>query len=256
MTDQEPRSQRLEDAEVERYSRQLLLPEIAETGQLRLGRTSAVVVGCGGLGGPAALFLAAGGVGKVRVVDPDRVELDNLHRQVAFRSADVGKPKAELLAQQLRLLNPLVSVEAVVTGVGEESVGPILEGSDLVLECSDDPATKFLINDRCVTSRTALVVGGAIGFAGQLVVVAPGAACYRCLFNAPPPGAAASCRAAGVIGPLVGVVGALQSLEGMKLALGLFRSSTAGRLLDFDALRSRWRELTFPIAPGCGLHRS
>jgi molybdopterin/thiamine biosynthesis adenylyltransferase len=256
VTDEQPSSQRLEDAEVERYSRQLLLPEIGEAGQLGLRRTSAVVVGCGGLGGPAALFLAAGGVGRVRLIDPDLVELDNLHRQVAFRSSDVGKPKAELLAQSLRLLNPLVSVEAVVAALDEESVGPVLAGADLVLECSDDPATKFLINQVCVHSRTALVVGGAIGFAGQLVVVAPEAACYRCLFNTVPPGAATSCRAAGVFGPLVGVVGALQALEGMKLALGLGRSSPEGRLLDFDALRSRWRELTFPIAPDCGLHRS
>jgi molybdopterin/thiamine biosynthesis adenylyltransferase len=183
------------------------------------------------------------------------VELDNLHRQVAFRTADIGRPKAELLAEELRRLNPLVLAETVVAEVGHGSVDGILEGADLVLECSDDPATKFLVNDRCVRQATALVVGGAIGFSGQLVVVAPGAACYRCLFPGPPAQAAASCREAGVIGPLVGVVGALQALEGMKLILGLVRPTTAGRLIDFEALSGRWRELPFPKAAACGIHQ-
>ena len=236
MAEQAPPKERLGDAEVERYSRQLLLPGVGEAGQLRLGRALTVVVGCGGLGGPAALFLAAAGVGRIRLADPDRVELDNLHRQVAFRTADIGRPKAELLAEELRRLNPLVLAETVVAEVGHGSVDGILEGADLVLECSDDPATKFLVNDRCVRQATALVVGGAIGFSGQLVVVA-------------------SCREAGVIGPLVGVVGALQALEGMKLILGLVRPTTAGRLIDFEALSGRWRELPFPKAAACGIHQ-
>jgi molybdopterin/thiamine biosynthesis adenylyltransferase len=256
MADQAPPDERLEDAEVERYSRQLLLPEVGEAGQLRLGRALAVVVGCGGLGGPAALFLAAAGVGRIRLPDPDRLELDNLHRQVAFRTADIGRPKAELLAEELRRLNPLVLAEPMVAKVSEGSVDTILEGADLVLECSDDPATKFLVNEWCVRQGTALVVGGAIRFSGQLVVVAPGAACYRCLFLGPPAQAAASCREAGVIGPLVGVVGALQALEGMKLVLGLVRPTTAGRLIDFEALSARWRELPFLKSAACGLHRS
>jgi molybdopterin/thiamine biosynthesis adenylyltransferase len=255
MAEQTPQKEHLEDAEIERYSRQLLLPELGEAGQLRLGRSLAVVVGCGGLGGPAALFLAAAGVGRIRLADPDRVELDNLHRQVAFRSADIGRPKAEVLAEELRRLNPLVSAESVVAEVGDGSVDRILDRADLVLECSDDLATKFLVNELCVRQGTALVVGGAIGFSGQLVVVAPGAACYHCLFPGPPAQAAATCREAGVIGPLVGVVGALQALEGMKLVLGLVRSASAGRLIDFEALSARWRELPFPKSAACGLHQ-
>jgi molybdopterin/thiamine biosynthesis adenylyltransferase len=255
MAEQTPQKEQLEDAEIERYSRQLLLPELGEAGQLRLGRALAVVVGCGGLGGPAALFLAAAGVGRMRLADPDRVELDNLHRQVAFRSADIGRPKAEVLAEELRRLNPLVSSEPVVAEVGDGSVDRILDSADLVLECSDDLATKFLVNELCVRQGTALVVGGAIGFSGQLVVVAPGAACYHCLFPGPPARAAATCREAGVIGPLVGVVGALQALEGMKLLLGLVRPATAGRLIDFEARSARWRELPFPKSAACGLHQ-
>ncbi|MHB8324575.1 MAG: HesA/MoeB/ThiF family protein [Candidatus Dormibacteria bacterium] len=250
----EPTHDRLSEPEIERYSRQLLLPGVGERGQLRLGRTTAVVVGCGGLGGPAALYLAGAGVGRVRLVDPDLVALDNLHRQVAFRSADLGRHKAAALAEALSSLNPEIAVEPVLQRLDQGSVGGLLAAADLVLECSDDPVSKFTVNDWCSAGKIPLVVGGAIGFSGQLVVVAAGSPCYRCLFHSPPEGAVRSCREAGVIGPLVGVVGALQALEGLKLALGLVGSDREGRLLDFDSRSGRWRTIRFERDPECSAH--
>ena len=245
---------RLSESEIDRYSRQLLLPGMGERGQLRLGRTTAVVVGCGGLGGPAALYLGGAGVGRVRLLDPDRVALDNLHRQVAFRTPDLGRPKSVALAEALSALNPEIAVEAVDGRLDQGSVDDLLAAADLVLECSDDPLSKFTVNDWCAARNVPLVVGGAIGFSGQLVVVAPGSPCYRCLFHSPPEGAQRSCREAGVIGPLVGVVGALQALEGLKLAAGLVDSDRQGRLVDFDGRSGRWRTIRFERDPDCPAH--
>ncbi|HUY54730.1 MAG TPA: HesA/MoeB/ThiF family protein [Candidatus Nanopelagicaceae bacterium] len=244
----------LSDSEIERYSRQLLLPGMTEARQLRLRRATAVVVGCGGLGGQAALYLAGAGVGRLRLVDPDRVALDNLHRQVAFRGADLGRPKVVALAEALSARNPQIEIEPVGRPLGEESVGELLDTADLVLECSDDPLSKFTVNDWCAGHHIPLVVGGAIGFSGQIVLVSPGSPCYRCLFHSPPEGATRTCREAGVMGPLVGVVGALQALEAIKALAGLASGTRQGKLVDFDGLTGRWRTIFFDRDPGCPAH--
>jgi len=240
-------------AAVERYSRQLLLREVGEAGQLRLAQSCAVVVGCGGLGVPAALYLGAAGMGRLILVDPDTVALDNLNRQVAYRTDEVGQPKAALLAERISELNPTIEVVGHRDSVTEASVGHLLTGADVVLECSDDPVTKFLVNDFCVLEGIALVVGGAVGLAGQVVAVPSGGACYRCLFGGPPAHPGQSCREAGVLGPLVGIIGALQALEAIKLICGMGQEP-GGRLLDFDAAAVRWREVRFPRDPSCGVH--
>lgn len=243
----------LDEAAVERYSRQLLLREVGQSGQLRLAQASAVVIGCGGLGVPAALYLGAAGVGRLILVDPDRVSLDNLNRQVAYRTNEIGESKAALLGARIGELNPTISVAACQESVTETSIGGLLAAADVVLECSDDPITKFLVNDYCVPEGIALVVGGAVGLTGQVVAVPPGGACYRCLFGGPPADLGQSCREAGVLGPLVGLIGSLQALEAIKLICGLGQDP-GGRLLDFDALAVRWREVRFPLDSSCKAH--
>ncbi|MFZ0995993.1 MAG: HesA/MoeB/ThiF family protein [Candidatus Dormiibacterota bacterium] len=247
-------TQVLDEAAIERYSRQLLLRELGEAGQLQLTQAQVAVVGCGGLGVPAALYLGASGVGRLTLIDPDQVALDNLNRQVAYRTDEVGLPKAELLAQRILELNPTVEVSACQESLDSRSVRALLSGADVVLECSDDPVTKFLVNDFCVSEEIGLVVGGAVGLAGQVVTVPSGAACYRCLFVAPPTSPAQTCREAGVLGPLVGMIGSLQALEAIKLISGIGRE-TGGRLLDFDAITARWREVRFPLDPTCSAHQ-
>lgn len=247
-------TQVLDEAAVERYSRQLLLPEIGEAGQLQLTNSQVAVVGCGGLGVPAALYLGAAGVGRLILIDPDQVALDNLNRQVAYRTDEIGEPKATVLARRIRELNPTIAVAARAETVDSLSLEALLSEADVVLECSDDPVTKFLVNDFCVGQGISLVVGGAVGLAGQVVTVPPGAACYRCLFAAPPASPAQTCREAGVLGPLVGMIGSLQALEAIKLISGIGRE-TGGRLLDFDATTARWREVRFPLDPACSAHQ-
>jgi sulfur-carrier protein adenylyltransferase/sulfurtransferase len=243
----------LDEAAIERYSRQLLLPEVGEAGQLRLAQARAAVIGCGGLGVPAAIYLGAAGVGHLTLIDPDVVALDNLNRQVAYRTDEVGEPKVLLLAQRIRELNPTIEVAARKESVTPMSVRALLSAADLVLECSDEPVTKFLVNDFCVQEGIGLVVGGAVGLAGQVVTVPPGGACYRCLFGGPSASRAGSCREAGVLGPLVGMIGSLQALEAIKLICGVGQE-TGGRLLDFDAVAVRWREVRFPLDPSCAAH--
>jgi molybdopterin/thiamine biosynthesis adenylyltransferase len=212
------------------------------------------LVGCGGLGVPAALYLGASGVGRMTLIDPDRVALDNLNRQVAYRTDEVGEPKAAVLAKRILELNPTIEVLARQTEVDAGSLPALLSESDVVLECSDNPETKFLVNDFCVGAEVGLVVGGAVGLAGQVVTVPAGAACYRCLFQAPPASTPQTCREAGVLGPLVGIIGSLQALEAIKLISGIGRE-TGGRLLDFDAITARWREVRFPRDPSCSAHQ-
>jgi molybdopterin/thiamine biosynthesis adenylyltransferase len=244
----------LNEAAIERYSRQLLLRELGEAGQLQLTQAQVAVVGCGGLGVPAALYLGAAGVGRLTLIDPDRVALDNLNRQVAYRTDEVGLAKAKVLTQRILELNPTVEVSARQESLDSQSMRDLLSRADVVLECSDDPVTKFLVNDFCVGEGIGLVVGGAVGLVGQVVTIPRGAACYRCLFVAPPASPGQTCREAGVLGPLVGMIGSLQALEAIKLISGIGRE-TGGRLLDFDAVTARWREVRFPLDPTCSAHQ-
>jgi sulfur carrier protein ThiS adenylyltransferase len=242
----------LDDSDIERYSRQLLLEELGEPEQLRLRRARVAVIGCGGLGGPAALHLVGAGVGRILLIDPDLVSLDNLHRQVAFRTADIGRSKVRVLGAALRHLNPRVEVEEEREQLLPEALEERLQGSDLVLECSDQPSLKFAVNDWCVAHGLPLVVGGAIGWRGQVTTVTAESGCFRCLFRAPNPATERSCQSAGVIGPLVGVIGALQALEGVRLLIG--PNQGEGRLADFDGRTGRWRSLRLLRDPGCRAH--
>jgi molybdopterin/thiamine biosynthesis adenylyltransferase len=210
---------------VDRYSRQLVLPEWSEQAQLALHEASVLVVGAGALGSPVAAYLTGAGVGRIGIVDSDDVEVSNLPRQWLHFTPDVGVPKPESAAAKLRFLNP----EAVVEPYYARFAPAMLEGADLVVDCSDSFETRYEVNAACCAARIPLVEGGVVGLAGLVMAIRPGvSACYRCAFpEPPPPGAAPSCAEAGVLGPAAGVIGSLQALEALKLLAGL-----EGALLD------------------------
>ncbi len=228
-------------------------------GQARLGAARVLVVGAGGLGSPAALYLAAAGVGTLGVVDPDRVELSNLQRQVLHATADVGRPKTASAAERLRALNPEIRVEPHPVRLGAENALELLSGYDLVVDGSDNFATRYLVNDAALRLGVPWVYGAILRWEGQLSIFgAPGGPCYRCLFrDPPPPGAVPGCAVAGVVGALPGVVGSLQALEAVKWIVseggrsGSGLETAAGRLLVFDAATLRIREIRPRKDPGC-----
>ncbi|HET9051620.1 MAG TPA: HesA/MoeB/ThiF family protein [Candidatus Dormibacteraeota bacterium] len=249
LVDPDP-DQDLTDEELVRYSRQIVLREVGGAGQLRLRSARVAVVGAGGLGSPALLYLAAAGVGHLTVVDGDAVSLDNLHRQILFDTDAIGRPKAAEAADRLCLLNPAITVRPVVARLDEANAAALLGGHHVVVEASDNLATKFLVNDVCVRLGIAAVIGAVLRFEGQVVTVPPGAACYRCFFREEPVGPARTCRDEGVLGPAAGIVGSLQAVEALRLLVGL-GGGQSGRLIEVDALRPRVREIAFPADPGC-----
>jgi molybdopterin/thiamine biosynthesis adenylyltransferase len=240
----------------ERYSRHLLLPEIGIAGQQLLRRSRVVVVGAGGLGSPAALYLAAAGVGKLRIIDDDRVERSNLQRQVLHSDPRVGTPKVESAQATLGALNPTVTIEAVQARLVAANVEQHLSDADVVVDGSDNFPTRYLVNDACVALGKPLVYGAVQRFEGQVGVFWPGhasgsVACYRCLFPEPPRAEdAPNCAQAGVLGVVPGIIGLLQANEAIKLLLGI-GTPLLGRLLMFDALGTRFRELALPRDPNC-----
>ncbi|NUN50001.1 MAG: HesA/MoeB/ThiF family protein [Candidatus Brocadiae bacterium] len=237
--------------QIRRYSRHLLLKEVGGTGQRRLLDASVLVVGAGGLGCPAALYLAAAGVGTVALADPDAVELSNLQRQVLYGPDDVGKPKVEAAAAVLRRLNPDVRIETFPIALGAGNAAALLRGRTLVLEGTDSPGTKFLVNDLCVAAGIPLVIGGVVRWNGQVAVVAGGSGCYRCLFESPPEeGTFETCEGEGVLGPAAGAVGTLMAVEGCKRLLGL-DSAAPGRLQVLDLLAGTTRQVRWTPRPGC-----
>jgi molybdopterin/thiamine biosynthesis adenylyltransferase len=210
----------LNEGEMERYSRQLLLPEWTEMSQIALRDASVLVIGAGALGSPVALYLAGAGVGRVGVVDDDDVEISNLHRQPLHFTPDVGEPKAESAAAKLRFLNPDIVVEAYRMRVDDTNAAGLVEGQDLVVDCSDSFATRYAVNKACCDAGIDLVEGGAVGWAGLVMTIVPQrTACYRCAFPIDPE-AAPSCAEAGIAGPVAGVIGSLQALEALKLLTG------------------------------------
>ncbi len=249
------------DAEARsRYSRHLLLPQVGEAGQLRLMRARVLMIGAGGLGSPAAMYLAAAGVGHLRLVDHDHVDLSNLQRQILHTTADVGEAKTQSAATRLRALNPRVALELVNERVIAANAMALLEGVDVVIDGSDNFATRYLLNEACTRRGVPLVYGAVHRFEGQVSVfwpARPGAPgpCYRCLFpEPPPPEAAPNCAEAGVLGVLPGLIGTLQATEALKLLLGI-GEPLIGRLLHFDALTMHPREVRLPRdpeCPGCG----
>jgi adenylyltransferase/sulfurtransferase len=205
----------LSDSELERYSRQLVLPEWSGAAQERLRAATVIVVGAGALGSPAATYLAAAGVGRIGLVDQDAVELSNLHRQPLHFTPDLGAPKAESAAAKLRFLNPEVQLEPYPVRLDEANAGAIVMGADLVVDCSDSFETRYLVNDTCCREQIDLVEAGVLGFTGLAMSIRPGrSACYRCAFPVPPPpGSLPSCREAGVLGAMAGIIGSVQALE-------------------------------------------
>jgi molybdopterin/thiamine biosynthesis adenylyltransferase len=246
----------LTDAELERYSRQLVLPEWSEAAQLALRAASVLVVGAGALGSPVAAYLAGAGVGRLGLVDDDDVELSNLHRQHLHFTPDVGVPKAESAAAKLRFLNPDVLVEAYRVRLDADSAAGLVAGHDVVVDCSDSFATRYAVNAACCAAGVALVEGGVLGTSGLVMAIRPGeSACYRCAFlQAPPAGSAPSCAEAGVLGPAAGVIGSLQALEALKL-LTDFRPPALGGFLQVDLADPAFLRVAVvrrPDCPDCG----
>lgn len=236
------------DDEVERYARHLVLREVGGPGQQRLKAASVLVVGAGGLGAPVSLYLAAAGVGRIVLADPDVVDTSNLQRQVIFADADVGRPKVEAAADRLRALNPHVHVDAVAVHLEDCNAAPLVRGVDIVLDGTDDFATRFAVNAACVREARTLVSGAIGRWTGQ-VGVFRARPCYRCLVPEVPPDAE-TCVAVGVVGALAGVVGSMMALEAIKLIAGA-GEPLSGRLLIYDALSAQTRTVKIGADPEC-----
>ena len=247
----------LNDDELHRYARQLVLPEVDFEGQARLMDARVLIVGLGGLGSPAALYLAGAGVGHLVVADHDQVDVSNLHRQVLHRTADVGRPKAQSARDALLALNPLIEVTPVAARLDAATLAAQAAAVDLVLDCTDNFDTRFAINAACAAARKPLVSGAGIRFEGQVSVFRldrPDAPCYRCLYREAG-NEAEPCARVGVLGPVVGVIGALQALEALKVLLGI-ETGLAGRLLMFDGRRGDWRAIGLKQDPDCPVCRA
>ena len=248
----------MDDQQLMRYSRQIMLPEIDAAGQSRLLSAHALIIGLGGLGSPVAMYLAAAGVGTLTLVDHDQVDLGNLQRQVAHGTGDIGRPKVESAADTLEDINPFCRIRTVGQKLEAGGLSAAVAEADVVLDCSDNFATRFAVNAACVAARTPLVSGAAIRWEGQVSVFTglPGEPCYRCLYaggETPED----TCTANGVVAPLVGLIGAAQATEAIKLITGA-GETLVGRLLVLDALVMDWRTLKLPKDPGCpvcGDHR-
>lgn len=242
----------MDDGQLLRYSRQLLLPQLDVVGQERLLAARVLIVGLGGLGCPAALYLAASGVGRLTLLDPDSVELSNLQRQIAHRMADLGVPKAQSARAAALALNPTIQVEALVQALSGQELQELVGQHDVVLDCTDNFAIRFALNSACVAQRRPLVSAAAIRVEAQLSVFDARRAdspCYRCL-HVEGEELDQSCSRNGVLAPLVGVIGSLQALEAVKLLSGC-GEPLVGRLLLFDGLRLEWRELALKKNPHC-----
>jgi adenylyltransferase/sulfurtransferase len=247
----------LNNDEIRRYSRHLILPEVGLAGQKKICAASVVCIGAGGLGSPIAMYLAAAGIGKIGLVDFDTVDFSNLQRQIIHGTADVGRPKAESARDTINRINSNVEVVLHKTRITSENALEILAPYDIVVDGTDNFPTRYLTNDACVLLKKPNVYGSIFRFEGQASVFAPhlGGPCYRCLYpEPPPPGMVPSCAEGGVLGVLPGIVGTIQATEILKLALGK-GSSLAGRLLLFNALEMKFREVKLrrdPACPICG----
>jgi len=236
------------DDEIERYARHLVLAEVGGPGQQRLKAARVGLIGLGGVGAPAALYLAAAGVGTLRLIDDDTVALSNLQRQIAFATADIGRPKVEAGAAALTALNPQVRIEAITERLTADTAARLIAGCNLVIDGTDEFATRFAVNAACVAAGVPLVSGALGRWSGQ-VGVFNGRPCYRCLVPEAPPDAG-TCARVGVIGALAGVVGSMAALEGIKLIVGA-GAPLAGRLLIYDGLAGTARTVAIAADPAC-----
>jgi molybdopterin-synthase adenylyltransferase len=234
-----------------RYARHIVLAEVGGKGQARLLASRVLVVGAGGLGSPAALYLAAAGVGTLGLCDDDVVDLSNLQRQILHGTKDVGRAKVESGRDAVARVNPDVHVRLHPLRITAANAAETIAGYDVVVDGSDNFDTKFLLNDVAVARGVPLVIGGILRFSGQVMTVLPRSACYRCVFEeAPPPGLAPACQEAGVLGAVAGVVGSLQAVEVVKVLLGC-GAPYADRILVWDALPGGFREVAVSRRPGC-----
>jgi len=249
----------LNSEDLARYSRHLLLPELKAIGQRRIKAARVLCIGAGGLGSPAALYLAAAGVGTIGLVDFDRVDISNLQRQILYGTDDVGRPKLVAARERIHDMNSNVDVVSHDCRLTSENARAIVDSYDVIIDGSDNFPTRYLSNDVCVFARKPNIYGSVFRFEGQASVFAPhlGGPCYRCLFpEPPPPGAAPSCAEAGVLGVLPGIIGLMQATEALKLLVGA-GETLVGRFLHFDALKMKFREFKVrrdPECPVCGEH--
>lgn len=243
----------LGDAELERYARHIVLREIGAAGQMRLGAACAVVIGAGGIGSPVIQYLAAAGVGTLRLIDDDRVELSNLQRQTLFATADVGVEKVGAAATAARAINPNVTVEAVAERIDATNADRLIGGADVVIDGCDNFATRLIVSDAATAARIPLVSAAVAQFEGQLAVYRGWEGelpCYRCLVGNDPERGEANCADAGVLGAMTGVIGSLAALEATR-SIVPFGDDPAGKLLLADALAFRFRTIAVPKDPGC-----
>lgn len=243
------------EEQIERYSRHIILPEVGGKGQAKLLKSKVFVLGAGGLGSPALLYLAAAGVGAIGIADGDCVDLSNLQRQVIHNNERVGMPKVHSAKETIGKLNPDVKVEAFHGRLNEDNIRDIIRDYDVVLDGSDNFPTRFLMNDACFFESKPLVSGSMFRFDGQVSIFHPakGYPCYRCLYPEPPPkGLVPSCQEAGVLGALAGVIGILQAVETVKQLLGI-GDTLAGHLMIFDALKMTFRKVKVRKDPECAL---
>ncbi|HLB73709.1 MAG TPA: molybdopterin-synthase adenylyltransferase MoeB [Sedimentisphaerales bacterium] len=244
----------LTEQQIERYSRQIILQEVGGSGQEKLLASKVLIIGAGGLGSPAALYLAAAGVGTIGIVDADRVDLTNLQRQIIHHTDDIGSEKVASAKAKILAVNPDVTVKTYRQWAKANNIREVIREYDFVLDGTDNFAAKSLVNDACYFERVPFSHAGILRFDGQLMTVLPGeTACYRCVFNSPPPaGSVPSCSQAGVLGVLAGVIGCLQATEAMKYLLGIGELLT-NELLTFSALNMAFRKIRLKRNPNCPL---
>lgn len=242
---------RLSDDQLHRYHRHIILPEVGEEGQHKLLQAKVLIVGAGGLASAAGYYLAAAGVGTIALIDDDIVDLSNLQRQILHNTETIGQPKVLSAKKTLETLNPDATVVPIQQRLSEQNIHDLIQSYDITVDCSDNFATRFLVNDTCVSVGKPLVTGALSKFEGQVTVVIPGEGpCYRCLFEAPPPYDAFAPHEDGLLSPLPGVIGSLQATEVFKLILGI-GETLKGHLLIYDALKSSFRKICVPINPLC-----
>lgn len=242
----------MNDQQLLRYSRQIMLPDVDIEGQEKLLAARVLIVGLGGLGSPVAMYLAAAGIGHLILADFDRVDLSNLQRQIAHTTDRIGETKVESAAQTLRALNPDVQITCVTQVLDADALNVYVAQADVVIDCCDNFATRFAINAACVAAKVPLVSGAAIRLEGQVAVFdnrQTDSPCYRCLYDEESE-ENTTCAANGVLSPVVGIIGSMQALETIKLIVG-FGKTLAGKLLIFDARYSQWRELKLPKDKDC-----
>jgi molybdopterin/thiamine biosynthesis adenylyltransferase len=246
-------SLRLSTEQIERYSRQIMVPDLGGKGQIRLRQSRVLVVGAGGLGSPAAFYLAAAGIGTLGLIDPDRVELSNLQRQILHSTADLGRAKVESAKAKLSQLNPEVEIRIYPVRLEDENASEIFAGYDFIIDGSDNFPTKFLVNDIAIKLGIAFSHAGIVRLQGQTMTVIPKkTACYRCFFKeAPPPEEILSCQQAGILGAVAGTIGSLQATEAIKYLTGFEEGLLTDRLLTYDAKLMKFHDVEVKRDPAC-----